>query len=83
MIPTHRKRAYHAQAVQWVGVNVNEVREMFRREVEFHLRPQMLMIRFEPGEVRTLSISDWIVKGENGTVKCYTDEQFKIKYEIL
>jgi hypothetical protein len=80
---THRKRAYHAHAIQWDGNNLEELRELLDN-VQVH-DDEHLMVRHAQGPltIQTLKVGDWVVQGENGVVKCYTDEVFRTKYEGL
>lgn len=41
-----------------------------------------LMVRYHGG-IKTMKKGDWAVKGEDGKVKIYSDEVFKIKYESI
>lgn len=83
MTYTHRKRAYHAAAMQWRGTNTSEIAHFFPPRVEVIPYGDALLIRFAPGEISTMKVGDWAVRGENGEVKCYSDEQFNIKYESI
>lgn len=77
--PTHQKRPYKARCVQWVGINTEEIVSLLK-----DVQPwgDYLMYRY-PNGVGTLRMGDWVVVGENGQVKCYTDAVFRIKYEKL
>lgn len=79
MKPTHQKRAYCAECVQWDGMNTSEVLGLFEDATTWK---EYLMIRYGDG-IATLQIGWWVVTGENGVVKCYSDEVFRVKYEEL
>jgi hypothetical protein len=70
-----KKRAYTANCVQWVG-DVSELRKFG----EVSLLNGWAMVRSPQGLV-SLAPNDWLVIGENGVAKTYTDEVFKVKYE--
>lgn len=88
---THEKVPYYASAVQWTGQNDKEVLALLNNRDTYATRYGLyqIMVRFShPAEgqkmIDTLDAGSWIVTGENGQVKCYTDKQFNIKYrEIL
>jgi hypothetical protein len=44
--------------------------------------PDHIMVR-HGNRIDTLVVGSWVVRGENGAIKCYSDEQFKVKYEAL
>jgi hypothetical protein len=75
---THQKRPYKALAIQWNGSNAEEVASLLK--VEFRWYNDHLMLKHENGDFSTLKQSDWIVRGENGEVKTYTDYTFITKY---
>ena len=87
-----RKRQYYATAVQFTEANEAEVLALLNNKTTYAsmyiVRDELrqIMVRFSkpaPGQrmIDTLDAGSWVVTGENGAVKCYTDEQFKIKYE--
>lgn len=76
---THQKKAYKALAVQWDGTNMEDIAALVPNARLFR---GSLMLRHETG-IDTLNAGDWAVRGENGTVKTYDDETFRIKYERL
>lgn len=78
-----RKRPYHADAIQWHGLNFREVSDMIERGgcIANLYGTDMVMIRSARG-VDTLRLGDWVVRGENDQVKTYTDSVFHIKYEF-
>ena len=86
---THRKRPYYAKAVQLTENNKAHVIELTKSIGGYATRfGDQLMVRFANPRPRqytpdTMSIGDWIVEGENGVSKVYTDEAFKVKYEEL
>jgi len=93
MTYTHRKRAYHANAIQWKETNLGEVLDALRGaglSAVWHA-PNHIMIRSytpintlaPPGgrTIETIEPGCWVVRGENGQVKTYTDTVFKTKYE--
>jgi hypothetical protein len=86
---THRKRPYYAKAVQLTENNKDHVIELTKSIGGYATRfGDQLMVRFDTPRPRqytpdTMSIGDWIVEGENGVSKVYTDEAFKVKYEEL
>jgi hypothetical protein len=86
---THRKHPYYAKAVQLTEHNKDHVIELLKSTGGYATRyGDQLMVRFDnpPPTQRAIdmmSIGGWIVEGENGTSKVYTDEAFKVKYEAL
>lgn len=76
---THKKRSYRAHAVQWDGVNTWEICDMMPSVTPY---ASALMVRYHGG-IKTMKKGDWAVKGEDGKVKIYSDEVFKIKYESI
>jgi hypothetical protein len=80
---THQKRPYRAMAIQFNETNVEEVMSVIRTNgAEPHEYGEYIMIRF-PNGIEMISIGSWVVVGENGDVKCYSNDVFHIKYEIL
>lgn len=78
-----RKRPYTATAIQWDGHNFNQVCEMLEPagcEVDLY-GEDMIMLRSAEG-IKTLRLGDYVVRGENGSVKTYTDKIFTTKYEV-
>ena len=75
---SHRKRAYKADAIQWDGTNTEVVFDAYPGAELFGSRH--IMVRHAEG-ISTLNIGDWVVRGENGEVKSYSDDVFKVKYE--
>ncbi len=84
MRSTHQKRAYRARALQWDGTNTLDIIDALRHEHVTRLdeHPEYLIIRHAP-HISCLSLGDWVVVGENGAVKTYTDVVFKTKYEEI
>lgn len=84
MTYTHQKRPYRAHAVQWTGDNYAKVEVLFLGAdayLSLHDRHHII-VRF-PHRLDTLSPGWWVVVGENGEVKCYSDEVFSTKYEEM
>lgn len=89
---THRKRPYYAQATQLTKYNIQDMVHWIQatnREATASLYDGgKIMVRFANPLPRqctpnVMNVGDWLVIGENGIAKLYTDEQFKIKYEEL
>lgn len=78
---THQKKPYQAKCVQWDGNNVNAIRQLVMMDVVQH-GASYLAIRHE-NTISTISPGWWVVKGENGQVKCYSDEAFRVKYQDI
>jgi len=76
---THKKRPYHAHAVQWQG-DPEAIRPLVPEAELVHVG-EVLMVRFAPGETKVLRPRDWAVRGENNEVKFYSDDIFHVKYE--
>jgi hypothetical protein len=74
---THQKRPYRAKCLQWDGTNAAALDDVLQHLTE---HGSELLIRHH-GMIETLRVGDWVVTGENGEVKCYTDEVFRVKYE--
>ena len=84
MKPTHKKRAYYAEAIQWTGDNFAAIARMMGIEPssdEIVLWGGHQVILRHARGIDTLHIGDWLARGENGNVKRYTDEVFNTKYE--
>lgn len=84
--PTHQKHPYLAHAIQWDGDNTPAVFEAlkgFAKDVYPSVyNVDHIYIRHEHG-VTVIRKGWWVVTGENGEVKVYSDEVFNIKYEAL
>ena len=84
---THQKRPYCANAVQFTNTNTEHILTILNQNAEaLKYGPTEIMIRFaEPMQGRKLidviKHGDWVVTGENGNIKIYTNESFYIKYE--
>jgi len=85
MIPTHRKKAYKAECTRWMGEvdKVHIMRILKAAGVQVTMHNSYLMLRFtdDHKSIDTMSFGDWIVIGENGFIKRYTNEIFNVKYE--
>lgn len=79
---THKKRQYNAHAVQWTQNNLVDVQAMLP-SAEISKVGDVAFIRYAPGECNVMKSLDWIVKGENGDIKIYSDDIFHIKYEEI
>lgn len=82
---THRKRPYHAEAVKWDGSNYDAIKALIPQAEKPYFTAYgngYIAIR-TTGRLDTLAIGDWVVRGENGQVKCYKPEAFESKYEAL
>ena len=77
---THKKRPYLAHAIQWDESNLESIAAMLPK-AEVQMVGRVAFIRYEPGECDIMRPRDWIVKGENGDVKLYSDDIFRVKYE--
>ena len=87
-----RKRQYYATAVQLTPDSETQVLALLNNATTHTTvhegQTRCVMVRFSapaPGQkaIDTLNFGSWVVTGENGEVKCYSDEQFKIKYEEI
>lgn len=84
MTHTHQKRPYRAHAVQWNGSNYHEVEALFAGTGSYpSLYDNHQIIVRSMQRIDTLSPGWWVVKGENGVVKCYDDATFNVKYEPM
>lgn len=77
-----QKRPYKADCIQWTGDNFDEIAIMMVAHDVSRYGDRYVMIRHKTG-ISTLDIGGWVVRGENGYVKTYSDRVFKIKYEII
>lgn len=84
---THRKKAYTAECMQW---NTHSDKDNIIQTLQDHgyevtQYGHCIMIRYNDGRdensIDTMYIGDWLVTGENGNIKRYTDDVFNIKYE--
>jgi hypothetical protein len=73
----YEKTPYKADAIQWDGRNSAEVIAMFDEACLYDT--DHIMIRYD-GSIVTLSHGWWVVTGENGYIKCYSDKVFRVKY---
>ena len=76
------KRAYHAECVQWIGDNPGEVLRLMQWPDDVEIVNGHIMVRTEEDLV-CVPPGYWVVKGENGAIKCYPDEVFRVKYEVV
>lgn len=79
---THQKKPYRAYAIQWKEQNVGEILDALRAQglsAVWHA-PNHIMIR-DNSTIDTIQPGYWVVRGENGMIKCYDDTTFKVKYE--
>lgn len=77
MSSNYRKRPYIAkQAIQCNPSNLPKILELFP-DAE-HFEPYITLRG--PDWLRAMSYTDWIVQGENGQIKLYTNEEFNTKY---
>lgn len=79
-------KPYRGNCIQWLGVNAEDVIEQIRKypgitNIEI-FRLIYIMIRYDAG-VHSLKPGDWVVIGEDGDIRFYSDEQFLNKYESL
>ena len=89
---THRKRPYYAKALQLTAHNfdliINTILATNKEASASRYGADAIMVRFVNPLPRqctpdTMRVGDWVVTGENGVTKVYTQEQFSIKYEAL
>jgi hypothetical protein len=73
----YQKRPYKAECIQWDGLNGQEICAMFDDAVLYG--SDAIMIRHQAG-VSTVRLGGWVVRGENGMVKTYSDHDFTVKY---
>lgn len=76
----YQKRPYRALCAQWKGDNAAEIIVMLDNAHVF--RDEFIVVR-QPGRIHTLRLGDWVLKGEDGTARFYTNENFRIKYEAV
>lgn len=76
----YQKRPYRAMCVQWNGDNAADIIGMLDSAHVF--REEFIVVR-QPGRMHTLRLGDWVLKGEDGAARFYTNENFKIKYEAV
>lgn len=87
MTPTHKKRAYNAACIQWLtAIDKMVIIEQLRgANIECSPYGDQLMIRYNDGRIfntiDTMNLGDWLIRKANNSMKVYTDEMFKIKYE--
>lgn len=82
MIYTHRKRPYHATAIQWTMLNIEALRILIH-DANVVVVDKVAWVKFGPGVGKVMQPNDWAVKGENGEVKFYSDDVFRVKYESV
>ena len=90
MTPNYRKIGYSATCVQWNETNTSEVLELLNTETIYALPygTNSIMVRFSnplPDQkmIDTIKQGHWVVVGENGSVKCYDDTTFHVKYRAI
>ena len=89
---THRKKPYHAKALQLTPHNfdlvIGTILATNKEAIASKYGDDAIMVRFANPLPRqctpdTIQIGDWVVTGENSVTKIYKDAAFKIKYEEL
>lgn len=96
MIPEFNceKVSYKGRAVQYDSTNQHIITEMLRPYASVspygndRLAPECLIVRFhkhqpDRSDITTLYQGHYVVQGENGWVKCYTEGEFLTKYRAL
>ena len=93
MNPTHKRRARHAEALQFNADNIQVMLDKLHTidgvsAQAYKGNDRMILVRQDTGSpymqsIYTLYTGDWLVTGENGLTKRYTDDQFLIKYEVI
>jgi hypothetical protein len=81
MKATHQKTPYLAEAIQWDGHNSAQVITLINADVR-ETEGKYLMVR-AANDIFTMVPGWWAVKGENGIVKCYSNDVFNVKYQAL
>lgn len=78
---THQYRPYRAEVIVWDGENT----EMILKELGSgasifrNIHGEYIMYR-HPGGVSCLAIGNLIARGENGVIKFFTPDAFRLKY---
>lgn len=77
----YEKVPYYAFARQWDGRNTPEIVNILGDKVQVH-DSKHLVVRYG-NDIYTLTLGWWVVRGENGKVKCYADDVFRTKYRPI
>ena len=78
---THQKRPYRANCIQFTKDTLSSILALFDNSESLR-DGEYILIRTLKG-ITCLQKGDWIVTGENGESKFYTDGTFKIKYKEI
>jgi hypothetical protein len=79
---THRKKGYNALAVKWDGTNREEIERLYAGQAVLSATPLYLTIRYKDA-INTLLHGDFVVRGENGSMKIYKPDAMQVKYESV
>ena len=82
----YQKRAYKAKAVQWLGLNTQEILEILGDAAPYG--DDAIMVRWQDPisykcGITTMYYGWWVVIGEDSRTRIYNPERFKILYEEI
>lgn len=78
---THKKRAYHAECVQYTTETRGKILRILGDMATPH-GEEYIMVRHD-NRIDTISHGWWVVRGENGAIKFYDEATHSIKYERI
>jgi hypothetical protein len=86
MNPTHERIPRRAECLQWDGENSEAVIELLLRGglVGGLFRECSYILAREDGRVKCgISRGQWVLMGEDGKIRVYSDDEFKVMYRRL
>ena len=82
MNPTHIRRGWKDECIQWTGSNTEEVLKFLgERGFRGEIFRDYIQIYDESGYRNTLRNANWVLERENGEVVFYNDETMQVMYE--
>ena len=85
MSPTCERIPRRAEYIQWDGSNTQQVGLfLMAHELDVELWREYLMVRDRDGRiVHTIWGGGWVLEGEDGKIRFYTDYTFKSMYRLV
>ena len=80
---THQKKPCRAICVQYNGSNNDEVFSLLSAGGFSVERMGEYIILRKEEHLKAITAGEWVVQGENGAVKTYSDSEFNVKYTKL
>ncbi len=85
MQPTHKRIERNATCLQWDESNTAAICAFLSRHAMIGeiFQQKCIMIYAENSYRHTMHRSDWVIEGEDGAIRFYKDETFKVMYERI